>query len=533
MAPIHKFAGKFVKAAFTVAAPGTAQQASPGGASSSPIIGTTASSDIISPGDVSSFCLERMCKLFKAEPVDNIYLSTGGERGVCLNRSVRAGDAILSIPISSCFRDDEPPRWYERTAASSSAADEIDGGENDITNYERYNPSAWAARLAASVLDMELNNGGAEEEVADTAINHDLKLGREIWQSMLPDKDILHASLPVHWGEEVLATSKCTALEMAVDSAYFARASAVADLSGELKQAKMDSKDDDGDATGVDTGTTEETLQRTRDDDDELDIVKDMQRICHDALDLVQTRACRVERTCDDGVQWGPPLRILAPIFDFINHGSSRTTGGEGSANASFGIENKLMCNMQDAKLVVRARRDIVEGEEVLIDYGDSATPAWRCLTSYGFVPEYDPNAQVVDEEHVENVAELWMNGLRFEVDTQSVPFDLVEVAATQAMLEDSSEDDDCNTSNGGEEDGGTLTPFVARAIAKRAVDAAFNLITEPEMVDSEQVWDSPEFVQSMSLAALLRWSQHKVLLAFAENLTEFSNGSETDDAME
>lgn len=38
-------------------------------------------------------------------------------------------------------------------------------------------------------------------------------------------------------------------------------------------------------------------------------------------------------------------------------------------------------------------------------------------------------------------------------------------------------------------------------------------------MVDSEEDWDSPEFVHAASLAALLRWSQHKVLLAFAENL--------------
>mmetsp|Transcript_12909 Transcript_12909/g.28058 ORF Transcript_12909/g.28058 Transcript_12909/m.28058 type:complete len:451 (+) Transcript_12909:750-2102(+) len=444
-----------------------------------------------------------MCKLLKAEPVDNLYLSTGGERGVCLNKSVKRGDAILSIPISSCFRDDEPPRWYEQRASSH---DEVEGGgdanENDITDYEKYNPSAWASRLAASVLDMELNQGG----VGGEAVDRDLKLGREIWQSMLPDKDILHASLPVHWGEEVLATSKCTALELAVDSAYFARASAVTNLSEELNQA-LDSKDGEGD----DIIMTEE-----------MDIVGDMetlQRKCHDALDIVQTRACRVERTCEDGVQWGPPLRILAPIFDFINHGSSRTKG-KGSANASFGIENKLMCNMHDAKFVVRAARDILEGEEVLIDYGDSARPAWRCLTSYGFVPEYDAKSEVVDEEQVENVAELWMNGLRFEVDTQSVPFDLVEVAAAQALYDDSSEDDN---EREGEEDG-ILTPFVAQAIAKRATEAAFNLILEPEMVETEKVWDSPEFVHAMSLAALLRWSQHKVLLAFAENLNEFSS---------
>ena len=231
----------------------------------------------------------------------------------------------------------------------------------------------------------------------------------------------------------------------------------------------------------------------------------------------VQTRACRVERTCEDGVQWGPPLRILAPIFDFINHGSSAGSGREGSANASFRIENERMCDMHEARLVVRALRDISEGEEVLIDYGDSARPAWRCLTSYGFVPDYDINVDddLVDEEHVENVAELWMNGLRFEVDPHSVPFDLVEVAAAQALLDHDYEDDELEEAMGKK---GVIPPFVARALAKRATLAAFNLITEPEMVGEED-WDSPEFVHASSLAALLRWSQHNVLLKFADNL--------------
>jgi len=491
MAPIKSFAGKFAKAAFAVSAPNSSAKRA-----------TT-----ISAGDISSLCLEKMCKLFKAAPADNLYLSAGGERGVRLRKSVEKGDPVLSIPIESCFRDDEPPGWYERPGDDGSNSD-----EHDITDYERYNPSGWASRLAASMLDLEIidngnkKNQGGEGEIMEI-IDDDLKLGREIWQSMLPDKDILRASLPVHWGEEVLATSKCTALEMAVDSSYFARAGAVMDLSEELKNA-VDCKD----------GDDEEIMER-KCNDEALDIAMDMeplQRKCHDALDIVQTRACRVERTFEDGVQWGPPLRILAPIFDFINHGSSRTKG-EGSANACFGIENERMCDMHDAKLVVRAVRDISEGEEVLIDYGDSARPGWRCLSSYGFVPEYDINSELVDEEHVENVAELWMNGLRFEVDPHSVPFDLVEVAAAQSLLDSPPKDKELEE----DEESGIFTPVVALAIAQRATEAAFNLITEPEMVDSEEEWDDPEFVHASSLAALLRWSQHKVLLAFAENLNE------------
>ena len=79
-----------------------------------------------------------------------------------------------------------------------------------------------------------------------------------------------------HWGEEVLATSKCTALDVGVDSAYFARASAVMNLSEELKQA-LDKKD------GEKGELSEDVLSA-------VDVVLDMdtlQRKCHDALDIV------------------------------------------------------------------------------------------------------------------------------------------------------------------------------------------------------------------------------------------------------
>lgn len=235
-----------------------------------------------------------------------------------------------------------------------------------------------------------------------------------------------------------------------------------------------------------------------------------------------------MERKCDDGVQWGPPLRILAPIFDFINHGSGRTEGSTGGANAAFGINNEKLFDMHDASLVVRASRDIAAGEEVLIDYGESARPAWRCLTSYGFIPEYD-SLEVGSEreggESAENVAELWMHGRRFEVEPHSVPVELVEVAKVQAMLDsqDNDEREDKKRAEGDGDSGDMLTPSVARAIAKRSKEAAFNLITEPEAANAEEEWDDPEYVRSASLAALLCWSQHRTLLEFADNLKFFS----------
>ena len=45
-------------------------------------------------------------------------------------------------------------------------------------------------------------------------------------------------------------------------------------------------------------------------------------------------------------MQWGPPLRVVAPVFDMINH------GGQGSANARFVVKDKRMFDL------------IVRGEE-------------------------------------------------------------------------------------------------------------------------------------------------------------------------
>ena len=270
-------------------------------------------------------------------------------------------------------------------------------------------------------------------------------------------------------------------------------------------------------------------------------------------------------------MQWGPPLRVVAPVFDFINH------GGRARANAIFGVEDGRTFDLGGARLVVRATREIARGEEVLVDYGGSARPQWRCLASYGFVPsgeaeaeaDDEGNAVIADDDACEedrydddddddddgddvvfedgDVAELWMNGRRFEVDALSVPFELVEVAAAQALLDDDasideydfSDDDDNDDDDGYDEEeedveGGTgegggaaaLAPSVARAITKRATETAFNLILEPETVGPEEDWDAPEFVRAMSLAASLRWSQHRVLLAFAENLMAFSSSS-------
>ena len=482
MAP---FIGLTTGAAFAVAARQSATT------KNRPPSGPAASSDTSSPSTICEEDLSVLSNLFRVEPVDNLYFSNVSERGVCVRDAVKEGDVVLSIPITSCFRDDEPPRWFEHL---NEGEDDFDNDEHDITDYERYSPKSWTTRLAASILDIDLRCK------VESGVDNDVTMGRNLWKNMLPDADILRASLPVHWGEEVLSASKCTALELAVDSAYFARATAALELGVELRKALPEGDD-----------VSDEEIQRR----------------CHDALDIVQTRVCRVERKDEEtGVQWGPPLRVLAPVFDMINHGSRYLTG-VGSANSEFGIENESVGDLSDARLVVRAIRNIESLEEVRIDYGESARPAWRCLTSYGFVPDGSSRSAVNEDSPVENAAELWVNGMRFEVDSQSVPCDLVEVAAAQALLDGSSLTDSSEVES--EATAGGLTPFVARTISKRATEAALNLITEPEMV-AEEDYDNPAYVVSSSLAALLRWDQHNVLLAFAENLKLFSNQQQTQE---
>merc|ERR1719232_452662 len=179
---------------------------------------------------------------------------------------------------------------------------------------------------------------------------------------------------------------------------YFARAESVDVLLNSLKEYKK-----------LKNSTTSKVVENNLD----LIIQKEEQlaRQCHRALDLVQTRSCRVERL--DGMS--PPIRVLAPIFDFINH------GGKSKSNAYF--ELKSIENVPH--FVVRATTNIPSKEEILIDYGDSTRPAWKCLSSYGFVPQQEEDS----------IAEVFMDGVRYEVGPYTIPVDMVEsaIAAMEA----------------------------------------------------------------------------------------------------
>ncbi|KAG7353861.1 SET methyltransferase domain containing protein [Nitzschia inconspicua] len=413
------------------------------------------------PDGVKNNCLtlQRLCQHFQASPLDLLRFDSAksdGIRGVYLNRSARRNDILLQLPLDACLVDENYPEWLSNA----------------------YDSSQWATRLAASWLDVFLKSNTENE-------------GLHLWLSLLPDPEFLQASLPVHWPEEVVANARSTSLELAVDTAYFARAEAVQTLVAGLRSSPF----------------SQNWSQ------------EEMSKLAHRALDVVQTRSCRLE------MERNRHCRVLAPIFDFINHGSQKMKNDndqhvDGHANAAFTRDGN--------SLVVRALYDLQQDEEVLIDYGDSARPAWKCLLSYGFVPRCN------DSKAEDNLAEVYMMGQRYEVSAETIPVDMVvDVAAATATDLDAQNIPKLpfNTPTGPENV--VLTPEVATRIAERCEEVGFFMLLVPEL-DSYQNFDeeedvdqalaslAPTEVLSHSLAASLRWSQHKVLIACAEGLRRF-----------
>jgi hypothetical protein len=175
--------------------------------------------------------------------------------------------------------------------------------------------------------------------------------------------------------------------------------------------------------------------------------------------------------------------------------------------------------------LVVRATADLRAGEEVLIDYGESARPAWKCLLSYGFVPQYNripsPGESTDDDDDDdENLAEVYMDGARYEVGPSSIPVEMVAAATASMYGPPDLEMGEL------EEIEITLSPEVALRIARRLSDVAYHLLLEPERDmydDHPAATPTPFQVMSNKLASSLRWSQHRILLACALGLREFA----------
>mmetsp|Transcript_39009 Transcript_39009/g.57396 ORF Transcript_39009/g.57396 Transcript_39009/m.57396 type:complete len:401 (-) Transcript_39009:486-1688(-) len=301
----------------------------------------TPSQEIEQTGDLSN-----LCTLFRASPVDLLSLQTNQEgiRGVYLKKAVSKNDVILKIPLNSCLRDDLPPQWLQETPP------------NEEEDAYAVSVEGWVTRLTACLIDTQLMKDEKSEAM-------------QIWLDLLPKN--LRQLLPIHFDTALLGSAKCRSLEVAVDSAYFARAGPIEDLMASIRDSNL--------------GLTQNQVE--------------------DALDLVQTRSCRAEAS--DGT---PYMRVLVPIFDLINHDRNH--------NAEFYREGNCM--------VVRAIRDIDADRQVFINYGGSTQPAWKCLFSYGFVP-------LSEDVYEDDSAELIVDGMRFELGPTELPFELVQFEAERS----------------------------------------------------------------------------------------------------
>jgi hypothetical protein len=298
--------------------------------------------------------LSRLISLLGGSPSDllRLYTRPEGIRGVYLNKAVQQDETLLRMPLASCLRDDVPPSWLEQP-----------GDKNDSDDgHQAVQIQGWVTRLAASLLHAQDNADRLPEGIQE-------------WLDLLPKS--LKESLPVYWSESTLQSTNCRPLELAVDSAFFARADPLIDLSS--------------------SNQTEEQIER--------------------ALDLVQTRACRcstLEASIDESSSATSDLRVLVPVFDMINH--------HYEPNAEFFRHGDSM--------VVRAVRDIEADEEVMIHYGSATMPVWKSLFSYGFVPS-------VEEIYEHNAAEIVVDNYRFEVSPTEIPFELVQYQAQKLGYED------------------------------------------------------------------------------------------------
>jgi len=398
--------------------------------------------------------LPKLCNLFDASPTDTLSLRTSNEglRGIYTNKPVGENDVILQIPLASCITDAEPPKWLQQQGGGGS-----DDGDNDSTSTANaVSVESWVTRLTANLLEgYKLNNNHKSDE----------------WFQLFPTD--LREILPIHWDTdtEYFNDNLDTRLEMAVDSAYFARTGVLSDLVTSLTKASL-----------IGTAVTERDVEH--------------------CLDLVQTRSCRVE--CSSGDSGAPPLRVLAPIFDMINHSIN--------PNAEFIRDGDTM--------EVRALRDISADDEVFISYGSSTQPAWKCLFSYGFVPDDD-----ADEVYETDAAELKLvdkdgTVLRFEVSPVDIPLELIRYEATGSAWNKDQTTEQC-LANPVEEEMGLLTVDVGNRILERIMVAADELkgsISEPLIQEEGGV----NVAASVSLLADLRESNRRTLLACASGLQEF-----------
>jgi len=467
------------------------------------------------------------------------------ERGLYIKCNIPKDEIIFQIPLSSCLTDDTPPKWLITPDHNNNYDDNDENDNSNTSNDEHYqhisnHPTHWATRLAASFINIqqevlqEVQQSDNNENDNNNTKNNILK-GFHKWISLIPSPQQLRSSLPIHWNDNILSKARCYALEICVDSMYFTRADAVDVLLNGLKN--------NNNSACTNTNSNSDTTTLLMEE-------KNLASRCHRALDIIQTRTCRADFSCSSSSSSEPyivkPIRILAPIFDFMNHGGALNT------NAYFQLEEgspSSLSSDNELYLVIRALKDINNNDELCIHYGNENTkPTWKCLVSYGFVPNYKliEDDDVEDEEENE-VAEVFLDGVRYEVGYSTIPIDMIHAMILTIELEMNHNgdgillpnDDDTatptttstNTNNILDEHSPIVVSEACYRIAKRMSDVAFDLllVNDDDYNDELNEDDSSgnnakERLISLSLAAKLRYSQHRVLLTCAMNLRDYAN---------
>lgn len=211
----------------------------------------------------------------------------------------------------------------------------------------------WVTSLTASFLELRCVQTHRSESTKQ-------------WLDLLPAD--LREVLPLHWTDGSLNDAGSRELRSAVEAAKAARSHLVDAL---MERLPTSDEDDRNNGRAISRSDVE------------------------DALDLVQTRACRVD---------AQNVRLLVPVVDMINHDP----------------EPNVRIALQDGCIAVFAVRDIASGEQVFIDYGAATRPAWKCLFSYGFVPAgddvYESDLAEVHLEPGDGVLEVGPTELPYEL---------------------------------------------------------------------------------------------------------------------
>lgn len=94
---------------------------------------------------------------------------------------------------------------------------------------------------------------------------------------------------------------------------------------------------------------------------------------------LTSSRSFNIRLSIEDEGAKAKSVRVLVPFFDMINHSPS--------SNAEFDI---LDPELDDSTFVIRAKRNIREGQEVTIGYGSGGFSSLDLFGEYGFVDPLD-----------------------------------------------------------------------------------------------------------------------------------------------